>query len=342
MPLSCLYYVTRRCNAKCEFCDIPTNSLPDPTFAQVTANLRDLKKLGVKVIDFTGGEPTLFKHLVPTLTLAKKMGFITSVTTNGMLYPKFADALAGKIDALLFSIDSPDGAEHDRIRGVKSFDLALRSIRIAKEKKNVVYISSVVTNKSIDHVDEMYRFARALGVILYLGPCYSYFGNEGLTPENCKRLLEFYGRPGLVVDRAELRLIIDGGNDINDPVCQAVSSTVVISPDNKLLLPCYHLSTQGIPIEDDLFGVYNSRAADEAKRMEGRYDFCAGCAVYCYMRMSLFKKYPVDSVRSAVHYVKERLRYRISPPVAVATEGPAAVATPAPRHLPVLPPDVRS
>lgn len=337
MPLSCLYYVTRRCNARCEFCDIPTNSLPDPSMEQVTANLRDLKRLGVKVVDFTGGEPTLFKQLVPTLALAKSMGFITSVTTNGMLYPRFADALAGKIDALLFSIDSPDRDEHDRIRGVKCFDLALRSIAIAKEKGNVVYISSVVTNQSIDHVEEMYRFARGLGVILYLGPCYSYFGNTGLTPENCTRLLAYYGRPGLIIDRAELRLIIDGGNDIENPVCQAVSSTVVISPDNKLLLPCYHLSKQGLPIENDLFGVYHSRTANEAKAMEGRYDFCAGCAVYCYMRMSLYKRYPVDSLRTAVHYVKERVRYHL-PALAGA---PVPVAQPvaaerAPVRLPIL------
>jgi MoaA/NifB/PqqE/SkfB family radical SAM enzyme len=274
----------------------------------------------VKVVDFTGGEPTLFKHLVPALALAKSLGFMTSVTTNGMIYPRFADAMAGKVDALLFSIDSPDRDEHDRIRGVKSFDLAVRAVRLAKKKGEVVYISSVVTNESIDRVEEMVRFARELGAILYLGPCYSYFGNPGLTHDNCRRLLGFYGRPGLIVDRAELRLIIDGGNDIADPVCRAVSSTVVISPDNKLLLPCYHLSTQGLPITDDLFEVYHSSIANEAKAMEGRYDFCAGCAVYCYMRMSLYRKYPLDSLRSAAHYLKERVRYRRAPVLALAAE----------------------
>lgn len=338
MPLSCLYYVTRRCNARCEFCDIPTNDLPDPSFEQAAANLRDLKKMGVRVIDFTGGEPTLFKPLVPTLALAKSMGFVTSITTNGMLYPKFAEALAGNVSALLFSIDSPDPAEHDRIRGVKCFDLAVKSIGIAKGKGHVVYISSVVTNQSIDQVEAMYRFARQLGVILYLGPCYSYFGNPGLTPENCERLLAYYGRPGLIIDRAELRLIIEGGNDTSNPVCQAVSTTVIISPDNKLLLPCYHLSQQGLPINDDLLAVYNSPAANEAKGMEGRYDFCQGCAVYCYMRMSLYKRYPVDSLRTAVHYVKERIRYRI-PALAVAAEY-GEVPAPARRRLPIV--DVQS
>ena len=137
MPTTCNYYVTLRCNQRCTFCNIPhTNDgspSREPTMDQVRANLRDLKRLGVMVLDVTGGEPLLYRHLVEMLTLAKKLRLMTTVTTNGMLYPKFADRLVGKVDALLFSIDSTDRHEHDRIRATKSFHLSLEALAVARK-----------------------------------------------------------------------------------------------------------------------------------------------------------------------------------------------------------------
>jgi len=93
MPFQCNYYVTVRCNQRCLFCNIPHTSngsaAREPTLEQVRANLHDLRRLGVKILDITGGEPLLYRHLVEMLTLAKEMGFTTSVTTNGMLYPRY-------------------------------------------------------------------------------------------------------------------------------------------------------------------------------------------------------------------------------------------------------------
>jgi MoaA/NifB/PqqE/SkfB family radical SAM enzyme len=316
MPATCNYYVTLRCNQRCTFCNIPhTNDgspSREPTMAQIETNLRDLKRLGVLVIDITGGEPLLYRHLVEMLTLAKKMRFMTSITTNGMLYPKYAAELVGKVDALLFSIDSTDPDEHDRIRAVKSFDLALDALATARALRQPLYISHVVTNESLSHVDEMIRFASDQRAILYLNPCFSFFGNEGLDREKANQLVKYFGRPGVIVDRAQLALITSGGNDIQDPVCRAVSSTVVISPENRLLLPCYHFKNEAIPIENNLYALYtSSNVVRNAKELEGRHSFCQGCTVYCYMRSSLLWKYPVESVLLAGHYVRERVRQRI-------------------------------
>ena len=90
-PILCNYYLTYRCNAKCSFCDIWEKPSPYITLEDVKANFKDLKKLGVKVIDFTGGEPLLHREIDKILVLAKEMGFITTVTTNCMLYPKWAE-----------------------------------------------------------------------------------------------------------------------------------------------------------------------------------------------------------------------------------------------------------
>jgi MoaA/NifB/PqqE/SkfB family radical SAM enzyme len=323
---------------------------------QVQANLRDLKRLGVIILDVTGGEPLLYRDLIPMLAYAKKLRLITSVTTNGMLYPKYAEQLAGKVDALLFSIDSTDADEHDRIRAMKSFDLVLEALAVARKLKQPLYISHVVTNESYPNVDEMIRFAKDQGAILYLNPCFSFFGNEGLAPEKAKGLYRYFGEPSVIVDRAQLALIASGGNHTDDPVCRAVSSTVVISPENELWLPCYHFKHEALKIDNNLYDLYkHSEVVAQMRAKEGREHFCEGCTVYCYMRNSLAWKYPGESVLMLGHYLRERVRQRIrnaiSPveptirPPPVPRRGrptPAVVAAPPPaldadrKRLPIV------
>jgi MoaA/NifB/PqqE/SkfB family radical SAM enzyme len=332
VPSICNYYVTLRCNQLCTFCNIPhtNNGSPsrEPTMEQVRENLRDLKKLGVMILDVTGGEPLLYRNLVEMLEYAKKLRLITSVTTNGMLYPKFAKQLLGKVDALLFSVDSTDPDEHDRIRAMKSFHLVLEALATARQLRQPMYISHVVTNDSYDNVEEMIRFAKDQRAILYLNPCFSFFGNEGLVADKAMGLMQYFGREGVIVDPAQLKLIASGGNDVRDPVCKAVSSTVVISPENKLMLPCYHFKDEELAIDGKLYELYTrSPLVEQAKKGEGKFNFCSGCTVYCYMRNSLFWRYPVDSALMLGHYVRERVRMQVKNTLSPA---PHEIIQPAP------------
>lgn len=54
-PLVANYYLTYRCNARCHFCDIwALEPGKEADFSAIQTNLRDLKRLGVKYVDFTG------------------------------------------------------------------------------------------------------------------------------------------------------------------------------------------------------------------------------------------------------------------------------------------------
>jgi hypothetical protein len=222
----------------------------------------------------------------------------------------------------------------------------LEALAVARDLNQPLYISHVVTNDSYDKVPEMIRFAREQRAILYLNPCFSFFGNEGISKEKAHGLHQYFGQPGVIIDPAQLKLIETGGNDPNDPVCQAVSSTVVISPENQILLPCYHFKDETVAINNNLYELYNtSPKLLEAKRNEGRHEFCKGCTVYCYMRSSLFRRYPMDSVLLGAHYVRERARQRLrtlikpEPKTLRGPKGRPIVPPPAPapsHRLPVL------
>ena len=105
-PLLCNYYITTKCNARCAFCDIYKKKGIHANLNDIKSNLHDLKKLGIRFIDFTGGEPLLHPYIHDILKCAKKMGFITTVTTNCILYPSHYRKIQGLVDLLHFSLDN--------------------------------------------------------------------------------------------------------------------------------------------------------------------------------------------------------------------------------------------
>jgi len=176
-PVLCNYYLTYRCNARCHFCDIWEKPSPYASLDSFRANLRDLKRLGVRVIDFTGGEPLLHQQLGTFLAEARAMGLLTTVTTNGLLYPKRAAELAGKVDMLHFSLDAPDAGTHDTIRGVACFDFVLRSIERAKELGERPDILFTVTPETIGGIQRVYdEITRPNDLLLILNPVFTYNG----------------------------------------------------------------------------------------------------------------------------------------------------------------------
>ena len=112
MLLLCNYYVTYRCNAYCEFCHFGVHeNFTNTPFADLETfknNIEQLADLGVKFLDLTGGEPLLHKDIHLMAEYAQKYKMQTSITSNGLLYPKFAEKLAGKVNLLHFSLDSHD------------------------------------------------------------------------------------------------------------------------------------------------------------------------------------------------------------------------------------------
>lgn len=289
-PVLCNYYVTYRCNAACSFCDIWEKPSPYVTLETAAHNLRDLKKLGVKVIDFTGGEPLLHRQIDELLSLAKGQKFITTLTTNGLLYPKYAERLRGKVDMLHFSLDSPVREEHDAGRGVKCFDAVMQSIRVARQLGERPDILFTVFERNVHQIEAIWReVCLPDNLVLILNPVFSYnqvqTGDE-LSKESLQTLRQWAKRKNVYLNEAFLALREAGGNHVNKPVCRAASTTIVISPEDKLVLPCYHAGLEEISVNGDLYNLYHSEKVQQLVALEGRMPACEGCTINCYMQPS--------------------------------------------------------
>ncbi|MCC9166702.1 radical SAM protein [Pontibacter harenae] len=308
-PVLCNYYVTYRCNAKCSFCDIWEKPSPYITLEDVEQNLHDLKRLGVQVIDFTGGEPLLHRQIDKFLQLAHDMGFITTLTTNGMLYPKLAERLKGKIDMLHFSLDSASKEVHDAGRGVACYDFVMESIQVAKRLGERPDILFTVFKHNLQDLEQVYQeVVLPNELILIINPAFEYNAveaGERLTEEELDYLTAFGKRRSVYLNEGFIQLRRDGGNHTAKPVCKAASTTLVISPENELVLPCYHLGEERFPINGNLYQLYTSKEVEAQKALEGKLPACEGCTINCYMQPSFaveVNKYFWSALPSTMKY----------------------------------------
>jgi MoaA/NifB/PqqE/SkfB family radical SAM enzyme len=291
MLLLCNYYLTYRCNAYCSFCHFAEHekfrNTPFAVLEDFKRNVREISRLGVKFIDLTGGEPLLHKDIHNMAAYARSLKMQTSITTNALLYPKFAEKLAGNVNLLHFSLDSPDEEEHNRIRKVECYKFVFESIKIAKSLGEFPDILFTITNETYMKLPRMHEIARENELVLLVNPVFSYFGNPGLSDKAIDFIEEYTNsKSDIYINKGFLKLRRDGGNDINDPLCKAVSRVIVISPNNEIILPCYHAGTEKIFIDRPIKEIRNSDKVKYYKRMEGKFDFCKGCTVNCYFEPS--------------------------------------------------------
>lgn len=306
-PVLCNYYVTYRCNAKCGFCDIWEKPSPYVTLENVKENLIALKKLGVKVIDFTGGEPLLHQQIDQFFALAKELKFITTLTTNTLLYPKFAERLKGKVDMLHFSLDTANKEKHDTMRGVACFDFVMESIELAKSMGEQPDILFTVFEDNKEDIQAVYeKICLPNDLVLIINPAFEYNQvGEHLSNETLDELEKWGKKKNVFLNQAFVDLRRAGGNHIEDPVCKAASTTLVISPENKLILPCYHLGEKSFPINGSLKSLYHSPEVQKQIATEGRLPACEGCTINCYMQPSFsveISKYFWKSLPSTIKY----------------------------------------
>ncbi|MCO6472711.1 MAG: radical SAM protein [Melioribacteraceae bacterium] len=315
MLLLCNYYVTYRCNAFCEFCHFADHSqFKETEFAKLDdfkRNVLELNKLGVKFIDLTGGEPLLHREIHLMAEFAHKLKMQTSITTNTLLYPKFAEKLAGKVNLLHFSLDSPYKEVHDRIRKVKCYDRVFDSIEIAKSIGEYPDILFTVTDETYKDLPKMYEIALREDLVLIVNPVFSYFGNPGLSEEALDYIEEFIdGKSNVYMNNAFIKLRRDGGNHVDKPLCKAVTRVIVISPHNEIVLPCYHFRNKNIKITSSISEIRKSEEYKYYEKMEGKFEFCEGCTVNCYFEPSFAfptNNYALASIPSKLKYSYNKL-----------------------------------
>jgi sulfatase maturation enzyme AslB (radical SAM superfamily) len=194
---------------------------------------------------------------------------------------------------LHFSIDGGEEI-HDKIRGVKSFGSVIKSIPVALGNNLYPDLLYTYTDENIDCVEEIYEIAKKNKLILILDPVFSVNGENLLSDETNEKAKKFAKLPAVYLNRAHLILRENGGNNVEKPVCKAVEVAIVISPDDKLILPCYHRFRIKLKIDGNLQNVLKSEDIAEFRKLQGKLKICENCHINCYMDPSY--QYGINSL----------------------------------------------
>lgn len=308
------WYVTTRCNSRCKTCSIWCDdryTCEESSLASRLGILAQLKAMHFLSIDFTGGEPLLYPGLPALIKAAHERGIMTWLTTNSLLYPKYAEALRGTVTQLSFSLDSPYQERNDAIRGIPHFKKAIKAMKLAISLGEVPMIKATICKENVNDLQAFADLARRLGVLIEFNAEFAYFGNRPLDRAGIDKIRAIWHHPNVIISKPHLQFMIDGGNNPARPKCHIGQNMIVIAPDNSLYYPCMHMVQERVPLKDGSIRqtMHQMRIDGHGDRV-GRLPFCRGCTIPCYMESSYstnFDKYFPSWLHGRLTYVKKRL-----------------------------------
>lgn len=285
------YYVTYRCSSRCQYCNV----WQDSRFRGVRELEPDAAKnliaqgyeAGVRYIDFTGGEPTLYPFLPELLRYAKSLGIKTEVTTNGISNSlDHLREIAQYADKFNLSLDTLNPDTYHKIRGVDRLkDVLGMAEDLAPLRPPKIMM--VVTEDNRSELDSMIRFAQRHQSEIYLNPVFSYFNsqNDDGTAESLRQISGKVFEPYTVVMLHFLEFLGNPGA-AGRPPCSANRQTLTIAPDGALQLPCYHAVKEAVPWNGSLSDMLASEAFARYAGPQVQYACACTCPVIPYFGIS--------------------------------------------------------
>lgn len=169
-----------RCNLTCTHCFISCSPKNDNfgflALSDVERTLIEAQEQGVKEFYFTGGEPFLNKSLVDMLVRTLQVGPATVLTNGLVLKPQWLKRLRAAEDAgpygleFRVSIDGPDAATNDPIRGEGTFGKALLGVATLVEHGFLPILTMTRVWDEADDYEVMQKFRSVLATYGYTRP----------------------------------------------------------------------------------------------------------------------------------------------------------------------------
>jgi MoaA/NifB/PqqE/SkfB family radical SAM enzyme len=162
------FHLLTACNLSCRHCYINPAQHGSATLPMATVlswlRLFARPDRQTKLI-LLGGEPTLHPDLAAIIRAAKSMRYAVTVDSNGYLFHDLLDRVTPEeLDYLSFSLDGPDAAVNDPIRGAGVFSVCTDNIRRAVAAGFAASLIYTVSSLNIDHLHRMPALLTELGI----------------------------------------------------------------------------------------------------------------------------------------------------------------------------------
>ena len=181
--LSLRITITNRCNENCIYChhDGMVSSKDEMTPDEIHTICKVAKKIGVRKIRLSGGDPLVRKDIVEIVEKIASLDFKDiSLTTNGVLLGKYAkDLKEAGLDRINVSLDTLNPETYEFVTKRNYLDKAKEGILKAVEVGLYPVKINMVIMKDInqDEVKDMFEFCKKNNMVLQL--------IELIESENC-------------------------------------------------------------------------------------------------------------------------------------------------------------
>jgi len=162
--------LTNRCNLTCPICFANSNvtgKVYEPSKEQIMEMLqlyRNEQPVAGRIVQFSGGEPTIHPDFLEILRGAKAMGYShIQVASNGI---KFADAdftmraAEAGLHTIYLQFDGLDDHVYEQTRGRKLLEYKLKTVEaVRKAGIKIVYVPTIAGGINEDQVGKILQFA---------------------------------------------------------------------------------------------------------------------------------------------------------------------------------------
>lgn len=171
-PIWAQLKITDRCNLRCAYCCEHNEENEHVNSATVIEWLKQCANLGVKHVEFIGGEPLLHPDIFTFLKSARELKMNTGLTTNGFkLNEEVAKSLLdGGISRLQLSIDC---IEPNTITK-KAYSVLKPQLKIVSKMDIWVHVNSVLTAETLPYAKELALLLFDLGIPVAFSPAHTH------------------------------------------------------------------------------------------------------------------------------------------------------------------------
>lgn len=195
------HLVTNRCNQRCYYCY--ARGLTTKKFASIDLSMKIMSRLrdfGVFLIQFQGGEPTLYPDFLDLLNYSDSIGMLTFFFTNGSTdfwRKKQVCQVFKRMETkpeIRVSLLAGEEKLHDELSGLKgSYNRSIETLQMLSDLACDVSISLSLTSKSYDQFRKVKELAMKFGCKLsiiteyYSNICGNVSGDDIIADEQILR-----------------------------------------------------------------------------------------------------------------------------------------------------------
>ncbi len=281
------------CNQRCKFCYAAGQELSaakELSTEEWKEAIDKLRSVGVPMLTFTGGEPTLRRDIIELIDYSK--WFITRLNTNGlMLSEDFCARLkAASLDSLQITFYSAVESIHNSLVGGEHCERTVSGIKNAIAAGLDVSINTPLCRKNADYLNTL-RFLNELGIrfvtlsgLIATGGARELHEEYDLTEDELfsivKEAKEFCDENGMEMDFTSPGLISAEKLEsigVKVPSCGAALSNMAIAPDGRAI-PCQSWlgkeASLGNILTDSFETIWNAEMAVRLRNMTDEEALC--------------------------------------------------------------------